>query len=444
MPSPLARVDRETAHRALVLAALAAKARAEAVAASFVPLPYQRPPDGDWRTWLLMGGRGSGKTAAGAAAMDAHANGEPCLTGKVPHRMAIVAPTSDDAVDTCIRGETGLITLNPAIDFSPGSRLKADLTWPNKSEASYFGCFGPEDVERFRGPQFCYEWYDEFAAWRKLDEAWQMLDFGLRLGPHPRRVITTTPKARQRLKLVIRDVRTVVVKAETDDNPHLSPERRAELYAEYGNTTIGRQELKAEILEDLPGALWLRSTIDETRRAVAPDLVRVLVAIDPAVTADEHSDETGMIVGGVDEQGEVFILDDLSGKYAPLGWARRAIGAYRDRGADCIVGEVNNGGDMVEATIRAVDNTASFKSVVASRGKRARAEPVAALYAKGKVHHVGAFPELEDQQCSWLPGDKSPDRMDALVWLVSELALSTGYGVLDYYRQQATQAEHVA
>jgi phage terminase large subunit-like protein len=442
LPSPLAKVNPEAAHRALVITALAMAARRSHIEAGWTALPYQEPPPGDWTTWLLLGGRGAGKTAAGANAMDKHARGEPCLKGKTPHRMAVVAPTGDDVVDTCINGETGLLSLNPEVKYRPGSRLYSELTWPNGAVANGFGCFGPEDVERFRGPQHCFIWWDEFAASRKLDEAWQMLDLGLRLGPHPRRVLTTTPKPRKRLKLLLKDATCTVTKAATDDNPNLPVERRESFYKTYGGTALGRQELNAEIMEDLEGALWTRASIEDSRRDVAPELVRIVVAIDPAVTSEEDSDESGIIVAGIDAMDEAYVLDDKSARVKPIAWARRAIGAYKDRNADRVIGEVNNGGDLVEATLRMVDRDVSYKAVHASRGKRARAEPVAALYEQGRVHHVGTFPELEDQMCSFMPGDaKSPDRMDALVWALSELLVTQGAGVLDYYRQNQAAKE---
>lgn len=395
-------------------------------------LPHQRPPEGDWDVWLLLGGRGSGKTEAGARYVDAHAQGPACLPGRVPHRIAVVAPSHDDAVDTCVRGETGLLRANPAISFRPGAQLRSDLTWPNGAQAELFGTFAPEDVERFRGPQHCLIWGDEFASWRKLEESWDMLAFGLRLGPHPHVILTSTPKRKPLVKVLMADPRTVVVKASTADNPHLPIERRDALYRRYGGTTLGRQELEAEILDDITGALWSRDIIPVGlppriihHGEAQMDLARIIVAIDPAVTSGEASDETGMIVAGLGSDARGYVLADLSTRSSPIEWARRAVNAYREYGADRIVAEANNGGDLVATVIATVDPTAAVTLVHAARGKRTRAEPVSALYEQGRVTHVEHFPDLEDQLCSYTgePGESSPDRLDALVWALTHLML---------------------
>lgn len=407
---------------AAALGVLAVKMRQEASTAASHPLhPHQHPPEGEWDVWLLLAGRGSGKTEAGARYVDAHANGPACLSGSVPHRIAVVAPSHDDAVDTCVRGESGLLRTDPRIRFHPGAMLKSDLTWPNGSEAQLFGTFAPEDVERFRGPQHCLVWGDEFAAWRKLDESWDMIQFGLRLGPHPHMVLTTTPKRHPLLRRLMADPTTAVVHAKTSDNPSLPQERRDRLYRMYGGTTIGRQELDAEVIDDVAGALWKRLHIDAGRIDSAPPMTRVVVAIDPSATSAESSDEAGIIVAGVNWAGHGYILSDDSLRASPASWAQAAVDAYRRHKADRIVAEVNNGGEMVEHVIRSVDPSVAYTAVTASRGKQTRAEPVSALYEQGRVHHVGAFPELEDQMCSWVPGEKSPDRMDAAVWALTEL-----------------------
>lgn len=426
----LARLPAE--QRQMVIALAALRLQAEMQAPPRRPLlPHQIPPADPWAIWLLLGGRGSGKTEAGSRFVDDHVSrGPACLDGRTPHRVAIVAPSADDAVNTCVRGETGLMQANPAIHFSPGARLKADLTWPNGGEAQLFGTFAPEDVERFRGPQHCLVWGDEFAAWRKLDEAWDMIAFGLRLGPNPRMILTTTPKRRAKVREVIAMPGTAVTLAKTSDNPGLPLARREELYRVYGGTTLGRQELDAEIIEDVEGALWTRSLITyrpEPRRMMQgvalPDLARVVVAVDPAVTSGENSDETGIVVVGMGADGRGYVLDDLTCKASPIEWARRAIEAYRTYSADRIVAEANNGGDLVSTVIRAVDSTVSIELVHAARGKRTRAEPIAALYEQGRISHRGPFPELEDQMCSYTgsAGEESPDRLDALVWGLSEL-----------------------
>jgi phage terminase large subunit-like protein len=417
----LYQVDAETRRKAAAVAVMRLRARQQH--RTWTPYDHQVPPPGDWQTWLLLGGRGSGKTDAGAHAVDGHALGVPCLPGRVPHRIAIVSTTHDDAVDTCVRGESGLLAANPTVSFKPGAQLSADLTWPNGAEAQLFGTFAPEDVERFRGPQHCLIWGDEIASWRKLDEAWDMLAFGLRLGEKPRWILTTTPKARKRLLEVIADPHTVVTHARTSDNPALAEEVRAELYRRYGGTTLGRQELDAELLTDVAGALWRREIIEALRRDKAPDLVRIVVAIDPSATSTESADEAGIVVAGVDERGEGWVLADYSLRGAPIDWARIAVDAYRVHRADRIVAETNNGGEMVAAILRTLDPAIAYRSVTASRGKQTRAEPISALYEQGRVRHAGTFERLEDQMCQWVPGDRSPDRMDALVWALTDLMI---------------------
>ena len=429
----------------MVVALAAVRLKREQTSESgWKPYPHQVAPEGAWDIWALIAGRGSGKTEAGARFVDGHARGEPCIEGKVPHRIAIVAPSHDDAVDTCVRGESGLLQANPRIRFSPGAAKQADLTWPNGAEAETFGCFAPEDVERFRGPQHCLVWADEFAAWRKLDDAWPMIEFGLRLGPHPRTVITTTPKRRPKLKELLADPGTVMSKATTADNPHLPEARRVKLYARYGGTALGRQELLAEMLDDVEGALWQRTMIEyrvppkimRGGEAVG-DYARVVVAVDPATTFADDSDETGIIVDAIGVDGHGYTLADLSARLPPTidGWPGRAVRAYHDFKADCIVAEANQGGEMVRTVLATVDRNVPVRLVHASKGKVTRAEPVASLYiANPNRHlrwfHAEPFPELEDQMTSYTgePGEKSPDRMDAHVWAVTELVLASSWG----------------
>lgn len=398
---------------------------------------HQRPPEQPWDVWLLLGGRGSGKTEAGARYVNDHANGPACLDGPTPHRIAMVAPSHDDAVNTCVRGETGLLQVNPRIRFRPGASLTAALTWPNGAEAELFGTFAPEDVERFRGPQHCLIWGDEFAAWRKLEESWDMLQFGLRLGNHPHTILTTTPKRRPLLQQLINAPGTEVRKARTSDNTALPEERRTALYRRYGGTTLGRQELDAEILDDVEGALWMRSLItvkDPPRRKQADDIVlnmaRIVVAVDPAATSGENADETGIVGAGISEvDGAGFVLADESGRMTPLQWAHAAVSLYRRLRADRIVAEANNGGEMVSTVIRTIDPSIPVTLVHASRGKRTRAEPVAALYEQRRVFHAEPLPELEDQMCAYTgaPNEQSPDRMDALVWAITNLMLESAW-----------------
>jgi phage terminase large subunit-like protein len=428
----LTRVDHDTALRAGVAAIMRVKAREQQVVPQTRPelFEHQRPKRDDWAVWLLIGGRGSGKTEAGARFVDEHARGEPCLSGPVPHRIGIIAPSHDDAVDTCVRGESGLLQQNRAIRFAPGAALAADLTWPNGAEAELFGAFAPEDVERLRGPQHCLIWGDEFAAWRKMQAAYDMAAFGLRLGEHPRWILTTTPKRRPLLKELVARQDTEVTKAKTSDNPELPEKRRDELYARYGGTLLGRQELDAELIEDVPGALWNRDLIihrpaqqriDTSTKALIPDMARIVVGVDPNVS--EGNDAAGIVVDGLGNDGKGYTLADYSTDGGPNVWAARAVKAYHEMGADRIVAEANNGGDLVATVIRIHDPKVPVELVHAARGKRTRAEPVSALYEQGKWVHVEPFPELEDEMCSYTgaPGEDSPDRMDAHVWAASEL-----------------------
>ena len=394
------------------------------------PYTWQVPPPQPWDIWIMLGGRGTGKTEAGARYVDGHAKGEPCLSGKVPHRIAVVAPSHDDAVDTCVRGETGILRINPAVRFHPGAALQADLTWPNGAEGELFGTFAPEDVERFRGPQHCLIWGDEFAAWRKMAEAWELMEYGLRLGPHPHTILTTTPKRRPLLKQLMALPTTQVTHGRTADAHGLPADRREVLYERYGGTTMGRQELDAEIIEDVEGALWSRGLIRyrsvpviDRDGLIGPHVVRTVVAIDPATTSGEGADETGIIVAALAVDGNGYVMDDLSGRYGPAEWAHKAIAVYKSHGADRIVAEANQGGEMVTATLNAIDPLVPVTLVHASKGKRTRAEPIAALYEQGRIFHVAPLPLLEDQQCAYTgaPGEASPDRLDALVWALSEL-----------------------
>lgn len=399
--------------------------------------PWQVPPEQPWDVWLLLGGRGTGKTEAGARYVNDHANGPACLEGPTPHRIAIVAPSHDDAVDTCVRGETGLISVNRRIRFHPGAALWSDLTWPNGAEAMLFGTFAPEDVERFRGPQHCLVWGDEFAAWRKLQESWDMIQPGLRLGEHPHMLLTTTPKRRTLLRELMGEATTKITQGRTSEAYGLPAARRAALYERYGGTIMGRQELDAEIIEDVAGALWDRGMIAHAAPpkilqggVLVPDMARMVVAVDPAVTSGEGSDETGIVVAGLGHDARGYVFADATSRLGPNEWAGRVVRLYHDWKADVIVAEANNGGEMVRQVIRQHDAQANVVLVHATRGKQTRAEPVSALYARHKVSHVEPLPELEDQMCSYTgaPGEKSPDRMDALVWALTNLMVTTAWG----------------
>jgi phage terminase large subunit-like protein len=380
--------------------------------------PEQLPPAGDWTTWVFCAGRGAGKTRSGSEWVRS-------ITGKIG-RIALVGPTAADVRDVMVEGESGILSICSDRDRPVYEPSKRRLVWNNGAIAQMFSS---EEPDRLRGPQFGAAWSDELAAWRNASDTWSMLQFGLRLGQHPRQLITTTPKPIKLLReLLARDGQDVAVtRGSTYDNrDNLAPAFFSQIVRQYEGTRLGRQELNAELLEDVEGALWSRDMIGSARvgSGSMPDLRRVVVAIDPATTAGEDSDETGIIVAAIGIDGDGYVLEDLSGKYAPREWATKAVGAYRKHRADRIIAERNQGGDMVEATIRTIDPLVPVKTVHASRGKITRAEPVASLYEQKRVHHVGAFDTLEDQLCSFAPGVAgSPDRLDALVYALTDLML---------------------
>src|SRR5580692_3073235 len=398
--------------------------------------PSQIAPPGDWRVWLLLAGRGFGKTRAGAEFVRA------TVTAGLARHVALVAPTALDARAVMVEGESGLLSIGP-----PGERPDYEpslhrLTWPNGAVATVFSA---DEPNRLRGPQHDLAWCDELAAWR-YPAAWDMLMFGLRLGQDPRAIVTTTPRPIKLIRELLADPKVVVTRGRTEDNrKHLAPAFLEQIVRRYQGTRLGRQELDGEILDDMPGALWTHGIIDAARLTAAPALTRIVVAIDPAVSSHENADETGIIIAGRDVDGHGYVLADASGHYAPAEWAKVAIAAYAAHRADRIVAEVNNGGDMVEATLRVVDPNVPFAAVHASRGKVARAEPVAALYEQGRVHHLGALPLLEDQMCAFSSDfDRdavgySPDRVDALVWALTDLLLAPmpAAGIAEFYHQRA-------
>lgn len=377
--------------------------------------PNQQAPEGAWRTWLLLAGRGFGKTRTGAEWVRSQ-----IAAGR--SRIALVAPTAADARDVVVEGESGLLAVCRRAGQEPlYEPSKRRITWPSGAMATTYSA---DEPDRLRGPQHDAAWCDELAAWR-YPEAWDMLRFGLRLGDDPRTVVTTTPKPVAILRDLMAASDTIVTRGSTYDNAaNLAPGFIQAIRQRYEGTRLGRQELNAELLDDVPGALWSRTMIEDALvRSTPPAMTRVVVAIDPAVTSGEDSDETGIIVAGVTEDGMGYVLDDLSGKYTPDAWARRAVEAYRRHRADRIVAEANNGGDLVETVIRTLGQDVSYRSVRASRGKYTRAEPVAALYEQGRVRHAVGLDRLEDQMATWVPGASSPDRLDALVWAITDLML---------------------
>lgn len=429
----MARANAAAVLEALPLAAAMIKMR-RAHRRVWAPMPHQVPPTGDWQVWLLEGGRGSGKTDGAAHYLDEHVNGPPCIPGYPGgHRPAIIAPTLGDAIEACVDGPSGLKAHNPGV-VSVQAAGGTYVRWPNGVQGKLFGAHGPDDVERLRaGGNRCIVWAEELAAWVRLAEAWDQMKFGLRLGPRPHVVTSTTPKPRKKYLEIRSDPRTVRTGASTNANPHLNEQVRADLFDRYAGTRLGRQELDAEILTDTPGALWTWAMLDNRR--AAPDLVRVVVAVDPAATSSESSDETGIVVAGLGADGRGYVLADRTCRLSPDGWGKRSLQAYDDFAGDRVVGEANNGGEMVEHVLRTVwrdqkrRGVLPYKAVHASRGKQSRAQPIAALYEQGRVSHVEAFAELDEQLTSWTPeSGPSPDRLDALVWALSELMLTEKRG----------------
>jgi len=381
---------------------------------------------GQWRNWLVMGGRGSGKTRTGAEWVRAQAMGYAPLADEVCTRIALVGETIGAVRSVMVEGVSGLLSIHPECDRPKFEPSKNQLIWPNGSIAQIFSAENPAGL---RGPQFSAAWCDEICKWRFGVETWDMLQFGLRLGGNPRVVVTTTPMPIELIKTILANPTTVVSRSSTMANvAHLSTAFLDEVQRRYGNSRLGRQELDGEIIEERDDALWVRDWFEQHRVVSAPDLARIVVAVDPPVTSGKHSDACGIVIAGRGLDGRCYVLADRSTRgQLPLDWARGVICAYRDFRGDCIVAEVNQGGDLVENLLRQVDQGAPIKKVHATRGKLVRAEPISALYARGLVSHVGAIAKLEDQLCDFGPNGlssgRSPDRLDALVWAVTELML---------------------
>lgn len=373
----------------------------------------QRPPNGDWTTWLLMGGRGSGKTRAGAEWVR-----QLVSEGVTP--IALVGETMMEAMAVMVKGVSGIMRVTPLED-RPHIRGQT-LTWPNGVEATVLGA---SDPERFRGPQFAAAWCDELAKWRKAEAAWDMLQFGLRLGARPRQLVTTTPRSTPLIRRLRADPDTATVVMRTDDNRNELAEAFFRAIVErYRNTSLGRQELEGELIEDAPDALWRREMFRPWRGG---ERGRTIVAVDPPASSRAGSDACGIVVAAATDEGAVVLADLSFGPAHPDDWARRAVAAFLEFEADCIVAETNQGGDMVAAVIAQVDAEVPVRPVRAQRGKWLRAEPVAALYANARVTHAPGLTALEDEMCALGPDGlahgHSPDRVDALVWALTELLL---------------------
>ena len=393
------------------------------------PAAAGRAANGEpWHTWLVLGGRGSGKTRAGAEWVRAQALDLADLADRRSHRIALIGETIGQVRSVMIEGLSGLLSIHP-----PGQRPKFEasrnqLVWPNGTIAQMFAA---DDPDSLRGPQFDAAWCDELCKWRRPDDAWDTLQFALRLGELPQVVVTTTPRAIPLLKRIMEDDATAISRSRTADNANnLAPAFLAEMQRRYGDTPIGQQELEGEIVEDRMTGLWKRTWLDQGRLLARPELTRIVVAVDPPVTSTAGSDSCGIIIAGLGVDGRGYVIGDrtIQGR-DPATWAKAAVAAYHDYQADTIVVETNQGGDLVVQTFKGIDAGVPVKKVHASRGKYLRAEPVSALYNEGRVAHVGEFPELERQMCDFaadgLANGKSPDRLDALVWALTELMLTT-------------------
>jgi phage terminase large subunit-like protein len=390
--------------------------------------PNQIEPEGSWTTWLILAGRGFGKTRVGAETIRSWVCGDTPLSKGRCSRIALVAETAADARDVMILGESGLLAVHPKEfrpTWSPANRC---VTWPNGAKAWAYNATEPDQL---RGPQHDGAWTDELAKFAHAQDTWDQLQFGLRLGEHPRQIVTTTPRPIPIIRKLINDEDTFVTRGRTYDNAsNLAAPFLKQIEERYGGTRLGRQELEGEILDDMPGALWTREVIDLSRKPDGVDYERVVIAVDPAATSGEEADETGIIAVGLardaDGYARGYVLADRSMRGSPEEWASTAVRLYHELDADRIVAEKNNGGEMVEAVMRAVDRNVPITLVHASKGKHVRAEPIGALYEQGRIHHVGRFDKLEDQMCLFTrdadrsPGN-SPDRVDALVWGLTSL-----------------------
>lgn len=371
----------------------------------------QLAPETNWTNWLILAGRGYGKTRTGAEKVR-----EWATSGKV-NRIALLGQTPADVRDAMIEGESGILEISPPEEKPIYNSSRRRVEWSNGCFALIYSGAEPEAI---RGKQHEKAWVDEICAFRYPQEAWDNLAFGMRLGTNPQTVITTTPKPIKVLKEIMEDPSTAITKGNTYENRDNLPESFfRQIISRYEGTRLGRQEINADILDDNPNALWQRSIIDKYRVVKYPALKSIVVGVDPEATSSEQSAETGIIAVGYGEDEHWYVLDDKTIKGLPNDWGSSAVALYHKLTANTIVVEINQGGDMCEFVIHTIDRYVPVTKVRASKGKYTRAEPVSALYEQGKVHHVGFFAELEDQLCEWEPGNNSPDRLDALVWAIS-------------------------
>lgn len=398
----------------------------------FVARKDQWPPDATsnglpWRQWLILGGRGAGKTRAGAEWVKGLALGRPQFCLRPAGRIALVGETAADVRDVMVEGVSGLLAVHGKRERPRWESSRRRLLWETGAVAQ---AFSAEDPESLRGPQFHAAWCDELAKWRYARETWDMLQFGLRLGDWPRQLVTTTPRPTPLLKELIAHPATALTRALTRENAaNLAPSFLESVIAQYAGTRLGRQELDGEIVEERKDALWTREMLEGLRVKEAPPLARIVIAVDPPATSGKRADNCGLVAAGADADGLVYVLEDATLESArPAQWARAAIALYHKLSADALIAEVNQGGEMVRAVLNEADASAPVTMVRATRGKYLRAAPVAQLYEQGRVTHVGAFPALEDEMCDFgldgLSSGRSPDRLDALVWAATALALT--------------------
>ncbi|WP_342358542.1 DNA-packaging protein [Terrarubrum flagellatum] len=384
----------------------------------------QLPPEGDWTIWLMLGGRGAGKTRAGAEWVKALALGLPPFAERPASPIALVGETAADVREVMIDGVSGLRAIHARDQRPAYEATRRRLVWPNGAVAQ---CFSAEDPDQLRGPQFAAAWADELAKWRYADAAWDNLQFGLRLGDKPREMVTTTPRPIPLLKKLMSDPRVALTRAKTSANQwFLAPAFLDAVVSRYVGTRLGRQELDGEMIEECEGALFSREMIERSRIDAAPSLARIVVAVDPPASSGKRADACGIVAAGVDAQGHIFVLaDETAQRVRPSEWAERALSLYRRLEADAVVAEINQGGEMVMAVLREADAGVPVTPVRATRGKYLRAEPVAQAMEQGRIRFVGAFPALEDEMCDFsaagLSSGRSPDRLDAFVWAASAL-----------------------
>jgi len=376
--------------------------------------PEQVCPAGNWNVWFYRSGRGSGKTRTGTEFVREEIERWP--------RGALIGRRAADPRDVLIEGPSGLLNIFPPHQRPNYEPSKRKVTFHNGAVAHIYSA---EEPDQLRGPQHGWALCDELAAWKYARETWDNLWYGLRESSHPRAMVASTPRPTLLVKEILADVSTVISTGSTYDNRMNLPRAYIDMIrTKYEGTKLARQEIYGEVIDDSVDALWTRAMIDRYRQTKRPEFGKIVVGVDPAVTATEESAETGIIVaarqGGIHD-GHIYVLDDASLRGSPHAWGSAVVAAYHKNMADIVIAEKNNGGDMVKSTIQTVDSNVPVELVHASRGKRTRAEPISALYEQGRGHHLGTFAELEDQMCQWVPGDTSPDRLDALVWACSSL-----------------------